>query len=154
MHRTRLWRRGGLAVAFVALIGLATSGATVLRSDAAASSATACPTGYALVADKEAAEHRAGIREVETLHQEVLANSTCINAAKHPEKLIELIQRQEGLESVRSAPYDKVAPGAYGAGLAESKKVAEGQQHRPAPRASGSPTAEARCRSTTPTTSA
>ena len=122
MHRTRLWRRGGLAVAFVALGGLAISGAAVLRSDAAASAAV-CPTGYALVADKEAAEHRAGIREVESLHAEVLANTTCINEAKHPEKVIELILRQEGLESVRSAPYDKPAPGAYGAALAESKKL-------------------------------
>jgi hypothetical protein len=38
--------------------------------------------------------------------------SLCVNA-KHPEPLSELILRQEGLESVRSAPYDHVAPGAY-----------------------------------------
>ena len=84
----------------------------------------------------------------------MLANSTCINAAKHPEKLIELILRQEGLESVRSAPYDKAHPGAYGAALAESKKLPKASADDRHRRASGSRTARARCRSTTPTTSA
>src|SRR5687767_5606999 len=75
--------------------------------------ATACPAGYMLLADKEAGERRgAGIREVETLHQEVIANSTCINA-KHPEKPFEVILRQEERETIRSAPYDTAAPGAY-----------------------------------------
>ena len=61
MHRKRLWRRGGLAVAFVALLGLAISVGRGSRSDAGRPSAGACPTGYSLVAEAEAAEHRAGI---------------------------------------------------------------------------------------------
>ena len=66
MHRTRLWRRGGLAVAFVALTAVSQlPEPRHLRSDATASAAV-CPTGYELVADKEAAERRAGIREVES----------------------------------------------------------------------------------------
>jgi hypothetical protein len=48
----------------------------------------------------------------------------CINM-KHPEPAQELILRQEGLESVRSAPYDHVAPGAYANALAEREAVAK-----------------------------
>jgi hypothetical protein len=45
--------------------------------------------------------HRAtgGFREAADVNEQMLANSMCINSAKHPEKLIELIMRQEGLES-------------------------------------------------------
>ena len=56
--------------------------------------AKACPAGYVSEADA---------RE---------ASSLCVTT-KHPEKLQELILRQEGLETVRSAPYDQVATGAY-----------------------------------------
>jgi hypothetical protein len=122
MNRTRLWRRGGVALAAVGLIGLATAGAGYVRSDANAS-ATACPTGFELVAEHEAAELRGGAAEADDANERTLAANLCINAAKHPEKVIELIRRQEGLESVRSAPYDRPAPGAFGAALAASKKM-------------------------------
>src|SRR5918912_317863 len=122
MNRTRVWRVGGVACAAVGLLALATAGATYFRSDATASSAT-CPTGYELVAKREAAEQRGGIGEAADANERMLAENTCINSAKHPEKLIELIMRQEGLEAVRSAPYEKPAPGAYGNALVESKKL-------------------------------
>ena len=117
MNRTRLSRRGGVALAVAGLFGLATAGASYVRSDANASAA-ACPTGYDLLAKREAAE--LGGADV---NEQLLAGNVCINTAKHPESLIELIRRQEGLESVRSAPYDKPAPGAYSAALAASKKA-------------------------------
>jgi hypothetical protein len=122
MNRMRRWRRGGVACAAIALIGLASAGASYLRSDANASAA-GCPTGYELVANSEAAEQRGGVREAADVNEQMLAKTMCINSAKHPEKLIELIMRQEGLESVRSAPYEKTAPGAYGNAVVESKKL-------------------------------
>src|SRR5215210_6618318 len=117
MNRTRLSRRGGVALAVAGLLGLATAGASYVRSDANAST-TACPTGYELLAKREAAE--LGGADV---NEQMLARNVCINTAKHPESLIELIRRQEGLESVRSAPYDTPASGAYSAALAASKKA-------------------------------
>ena len=102
----------------VAILGLAAGGASILRSNAEASAAS-CPRGFELVAKHEAGEQRAGIRE--TGDADGLADTLCINEAKHPEKVIELIRRQEGLESVRSAPYDTVAPGAFSAAVTASK---------------------------------
>ncbi|MBA3364801.1 MAG: hypothetical protein H0U03_03315 [Actinobacteria bacterium] len=111
-------------VALVTLIGalvtLGVAGGAALRSDASASAGAQCAPGYELLATKEASERRAGLRESETLLEEVMAGTTCIGS-KHPEKLIELILRQEGLETVRSAPYDTVAPGAYANALNQAK---------------------------------
>ena len=45
-------------------------------------------------------------------------------AAKHPESYMELINRQEQLETIRSAPYNNVAPGAYANALAQGAAVA------------------------------
>jgi hypothetical protein len=116
-------RRLLLAAGLAGVVGIGATSAAVMGPSQKA--AATCPPGFELVASKEASERRAGIRGAETLYQEVLAGQTCINAAKHPEELIELILRQEGLESVRSAPYDKAHPGAYAAALAEAKKVAK-----------------------------
>ena len=64
-----------------------------------------CPPGYSLLSVREAGETRAGgVVTAAQLGAESRAKTTCISA-KHPEGLIELITRQEGLESVRSAPY-------------------------------------------------
>ena len=69
MSRTTLVR-AGLACALVAL---AAGGASLLRSDTAVS-AVSCPTGFKLVAQAEAGEKRAGIREQESLDVEVFAD--------------------------------------------------------------------------------
>ena len=80
-----------------------------------------CPPGYSLAADAEAAERRAGIpTSAAERAAEASAENLCV-AVKHPEGAIELILRQEGLESVRSAPYERVAPDAFANGLNESK---------------------------------
>jgi hypothetical protein len=120
----RFRRRLTLAAGLVGLIAAAIAGAAAMGPDSHVAG-PACPPGFELVAAKEAAERRAGIRGAETLYQEVLASTTCINAAKHPEQPFELILRQEGLESVRSAPYHKAHPGAYAAALAEFRKLAK-----------------------------
>src|SRR5690349_430533 len=77
------------------------------------SQAAACPPGYAL------ASHEAdGGHDVDA----EAASRTCLNA-QHPDDLIELIRRQEALETVRSAPYDTVAPGAFANAVSQSKTL-------------------------------
>jgi len=73
--------------------------------------AKACPSGYMTQGEIEAAAQRAGAGEAGELSGGSL-DSVCVSA-KHPEKLLELIQRQEEQKTVRSAPYSSVAPGAY-----------------------------------------
>ncbi len=94
-------RTRGLILA-ATLLALVAAGAVLGRggTDVGAVPAT-CPAGY---------------------HQEAEAGGLCLNA-KHPETLSELILHQEGLESVRSAPYDHVAPGAYGNALRERQEL-------------------------------
>ena len=92
---------GLLVLALLLLAGL---GGRAFSRDAATKKLSAgCPTGY--VASEE-------------------APGTCMTA-KHPESPFELIQRQEMLESIRSAPNDHVAPGAYANALAESQKLSK-----------------------------
>ena len=117
--RTRLV---AAALALAGLTAVGTVGGAAVR-DGAERSAAVCPTGYELLAKKEAAERRGGIREVESLHTEVLANSTCVNAAKHPEKLVELIMRQESMETVRSAPYNWPHADAFWAALEQWRQM-------------------------------
>jgi len=62
-----------------------------------------CPAGY--------------VREAE-------GAGACMRA-KHPEQAFENILRQEGLESVRSAPYDHVAPGAYANAVSQQQALAK-----------------------------
>ena len=120
MSRIRV-RRLVLPAVLAAALGIGATSAAVLGPSTKA--AAACPPGFELVAAHEAGAKRAGVPEAKSLYGEVVASRTCINTAKHPEHLIELILRQEGLESVRSAPYEKPHPGAYGAALAEAKKL-------------------------------
>jgi hypothetical protein len=99
-------RHGLVAVATAGLlvapgIGMAT------RSHGEHTAAKACPAGYAPTTKEQRIAQRAGVAEAGEA-----TGVACLNA-KHPESLIELIQRQEALETVRSAPYDTVAPGAY-----------------------------------------
>jgi hypothetical protein len=115
-------RRRVIAVAGMALLGIGVVQAAALGTRDGTPSALSCPRGFSLVAERDAAERRAGIPEREAAGHGALANVTCI-ADKHPEGLIELITRQEGLESVRSAPYDKVAAGAFANAVGESKKM-------------------------------
>jgi hypothetical protein len=94
-------RRLRLLTILAALVTVAIAGATFQSSDRTA--AAACPAGY-------------------RIESEGTGPVSCVTA-KHPEPLIELILRQEGLESVRSAPNDHVAPGAYANALAERKAM-------------------------------
>jgi hypothetical protein len=116
-----LLRRRVLAVAGIVLLGVGTTQVAAWGTRSGTPTILSCPNGFSLLAKREAAERRAGI-QAPALGQGALANSTCISD-KHPEGLIELITRQEGLESVRSAPYDKVAPGAFRNAVQESKKI-------------------------------
>ena len=75
--------------------------------------AAACPAGYALASHEADGGHDADAGS---------ASTTCLNT-KHPESLIELIRRQEALETVRSAPYDTVAPGAFANAVSQSKTL-------------------------------
>jgi hypothetical protein len=88
----------------LALLLLAGLGGRAFSRDAATNKLSAgCPAGY-VTSDE--------------------SPGTC-TTAKHAEKPFELIQRQEMLESIRSAPNDHVAPGAYANALAESQKLAK-----------------------------
>lgn len=105
-----------LIAAAVALAGLAaagTVGGAAVRGNGTQTAAR-CPTGYMSAAALDASERRAGLPEVER----GVSDLTCVTAKK-PESLLELILRQEGLETVRSAPYDTVAPGAYANAVAQ-----------------------------------
>ena len=115
---TRRVRHG---VATAGLAGLLATGAFALvtLSGAATPKAKACPPGFSLLAGQEAAEARMGAA---SRAQEAFAETTCVSA-KHPEGVLELVLRQEGLESVRSAPYDRVAPGAFANALEERKAL-------------------------------
>ena len=91
-----------------ALIAAAVSlgiGAAVHSGSAGSPKSLGCPAGY--VTEKSGQDADAGM---------------CM-AAKHPEPLFESILHQEGLESVRSAPYDHAAPGAYANAVAEHQAL-------------------------------
>jgi hypothetical protein len=86
--------------------------------------AKACPSGYVTQGEAEAAAQRAGAGEAGELSGGSL-DSVCVSV-KHPEKLWELIQRQEEQKTVRSAPYGSVAPGAYANAVDQHQKLAQG----------------------------
>jgi hypothetical protein len=102
-------RRAWPAVVVVILIAVGAVGAVTHKGSEAAT----CPPGYALASHEADGGHDFDAEA---------ANRTCLNA-HHPESLIELIQRQEALETVRSAPYDTVAPGAFTNALSQSKTL-------------------------------
>jgi hypothetical protein len=114
-------RRAWPAVVVALLVTVGAVGAATHNRGERASAAT-CPAGYSLASNEKAIERRAGIKEGGKEADAEAVSGTCVNA-KHPETLIELIRRQEGLETVRSAPYDTVAPGAYANAVSQSKAV-------------------------------
>src|SRR5438874_9329579 len=105
-------RRVWPAVVLMLLVALGAAGAVAHNRGEGAGAAT-CPTGYSL-----ASREKDGGEEADA----EAASRTCLNA-KHPESLIELIRRQEALETVRSAPYDTVAPGAFANAVSQSKTL-------------------------------
>lgn len=109
---------------FAALVGvlivLGAVGAAASRPSAAET--LSCPPGYVLPAREEAAFRSSGVKEVETLHKEVLANSICVSS-KHPESLIELELRGRQIDAVRSAPNARTHPGAFASALDERAKM-------------------------------
>ena len=85
--------------------------------------AKACPSGYMTQGEVEAAAQRAGAGEAGEISGGSL-DSVCVSV-KHPEKLLELIQRQMEQKTVRSAPYDSVAPGAYANAVDQHQNLAK-----------------------------
>jgi hypothetical protein len=103
MHLLKRPHSYGLVLVAVAA-ALATVGAIRSASTAGSKLSLACPAGY--VTEKEGQQ----------------ASGPCV-PAKHPEPVFENVLRQEWLESVRSAPYDHVAPGAYSNAVAERQAL-------------------------------
>src|SRR5436190_5398019 len=112
-------RRAWPVVLVAVLVGAGTAGAVAHSRGTHAAIAT-CPAGYSAASNERRIEAKAGLREAAGGAEADAASRTCVNA-KHPETLIELIRRQEGLETVRSAPYDTVAPGAFANALSQAK---------------------------------
>lgn len=115
-------RQAVAAVVLTVIVGAAAVGGVTHRASAKRAQAAACPAGYELGSRERIREARLGVAGRGNERREVVAGVTCVNA-KHPEGLIELIRRQEALETVRSAPYDTVAPGAFANAVAEAKGV-------------------------------
>ena len=103
MHVARRVQLFGAAV-LVAAAAIGTAGAVLWQRGTHQRAAT-CPAGYV----KESEGRLAG---------------GCV-PAKHPESVFENILRQEGVESVRSAPYDTVAPGAYSNAVSQQQALAK-----------------------------
>src|SRR2546421_1302085 len=85
--------------------------------------AKSCPAGYITRADEEAAARRAGAREPSEAGGGSLAR-LCVST-NHAESAMELIQRQEELETKRSAPYDTVARGAYANAVTQHQQLSK-----------------------------
>ncbi|MDX6518216.1 MAG: hypothetical protein QOF50_1062, partial [Gaiellaceae bacterium] len=100
-------RRGLIAAGFAGLLVVPGLGMAT-RSHHQRSATRACPAGFSTTAQQQLVESRGGLPE----GGGEAAGNACINT-KHPESALELIRRQEALETVRSAPYDTVAPGAF-----------------------------------------
>jgi hypothetical protein len=110
-----------LDLSLVGLLGAVVLALVLTRSgDATSVAAVSCPAGTMLLAEREALEQRAGLRPA-AKGSVVRGRGSCV-ARKQPEPLIELILRQEGLESARSAPYHRAHPGAYANALAEKNE--------------------------------
>jgi hypothetical protein len=108
---------------FLGLVAAAALGVvfvpSVLSRDGAPAARAGCPAGYKPGSAEQVKEALSGLNHASMGQAEALLAGSCVSV-KHPEKTIEMILRQEGLESVRSAPYDHVAPGAYANALAET----------------------------------
>src|SRR4051812_36250855 len=108
-------KRIGIALAALVLVAAA---AVVAHGRATRSTwqAMKCPAGYKTRAALEASERAAGVGDAarERGAPNGLARGLCVNS-KHPEPATEVILRDEGLESVRSAPYNHPHPGAFSA---------------------------------------
>ena len=137
----------GAAVALAALAFAGTVGGAAVRSQNAKTAAAACPAGFISGSQLERTERRAGIAGGDT----AVSALTCVNS-KRPERAIELILRQEQLETARSAPYDTVAPGRVRRRRRRTSTTgsARTRPRSAARRARGSSTAAARCRSIDP----
>ena len=111
-------KRIGIALAALALVA-AVAVVAHARATSSGWQATKCPAGYKTKAALEAAERAAGVGDAAREHgaPNGLARGLCVNS-KHPEPATEVILRDEGLESVRSAPYNHPHPGAFAAALA------------------------------------
>jgi hypothetical protein len=112
-----------VSLVMLVLVVAGTIGATIYRSTGAEATRTiaACPPGALSQAALEASERRAGIAGAEAAGGSPLV---CVSA-KHPELANEIILREEGLESVRSAPFDHAHQGAYSAAVAERTALAK-----------------------------
>jgi hypothetical protein len=106
-----------VSLVVLALVLVGTIGAAIHRSVSAdaTSGAAACPPGSQSQAALEASERRARLARGDSGGGSPFV---CVTA-KHPEMASEIILREEGLESVRSAPYNHTHPGAYANALAE-----------------------------------
>jgi hypothetical protein len=107
-------KRTAIVLGGVALVLAVSAGAHVLGATRPAVKGLACPQGYKSEAALEAAERAAGIQSARA---DAGGLYTCVNI-EHPERATEVLLRDEGLESVRSAPNDHPHPGAYAAALA------------------------------------
>src|SRR3954468_2869222 len=105
-------KRIAVVIGGLALILAVSAGAHALRGHSTVK-ALACPAGYKSESALEAAERAGGIHSARA---EAGGLYTCVNI-KHPEHATEVLLRDEGLESVRSAPADHPNPGAFAAAL-------------------------------------
>ena len=124
-------KRIGIALAALALV---TAVAVVAHARGTRSGwqATKCPAGYKTKAALEASERAAGVGDAAREGApNGLDRGLCVNS-KHPEPATEVILRDEGLESVRSAPHNHPHPGAFSAALA-----ARGDNVKNTPRVKG-----------------
>jgi hypothetical protein len=111
-----------ILAAAIALVAFSAIGGRIAHSGKGAA-AKSCPAGYINRGDEEAAARRAGSAERGEATGGSLDN-LCVSA-KHAESAFELIQRQEELETKRSAPYDTVAPGAYANAVNEHQQLSK-----------------------------
>ncbi|MDX6489414.1 MAG: hypothetical protein QOK13_2029 [Gaiellaceae bacterium] len=112
-------RRGLIAAGFAGLLVVPGLGMAT-RSHHQRSATRACPAGFSTTAQQQLVESRGGLPE----GGGEAAGNACINT-KHPESALELIRRQEALETVRSAPYDTVAPGAFANAITQMRATAK-----------------------------
>jgi len=101
-------RRGLVAAGLAGLLVVPGLGMAT-RSHNERTATRACPAGFSTAVKQQRIEQRAGIPE----RGGEAAGNACLNA-KHPESVIELIRRQEALETVRSAPTTRSRPAAVG----------------------------------------